>query len=87
MTIKTLLENLEAAEAKSDMIDEAWENDYSNEELEKAWNEAYKAENEAFNKVVSEIVTMTAGMIDEKTAGLMLRAKRAELKALVLKIA
>ena len=46
-----------------------------------------RAENEAFNKVVSEIVTMTAGMIDKETAGLMLRAKREELKALVLKIA
>lgn len=87
MELKSLLKELEIAEQKMDAIDKAWEEDYENEALEEQWNAAYKAENEAFNEVVNEIVRLTSGMINEKTASMMLRAKRDELVGLVVRIA
>lgn len=87
MMIKKLFEELERAERRTDEIDAAWENDYENEELETAWNEAYKTEHEIFDKVVTEIVAMTNGMIDRETARVMIISKREEIKALVKRIA
>ena len=87
MTLKKMLEELEAAETKTDRIDEAWENDYENEELEKAYMEAYKEEHKAFETLVNEIVKVSCGAIDNKTARMVLIAKRDEVKSLIARIA
>ena len=87
MKIKKLFKELEAAEIEMDKIDAIYELDAENEEVENAWMKAYEKENEAFENVVKEIVTISAGMIDTKTARTMIRAKRNELKNLIARIA
>ena len=76
MKIKEMFAELEAAEANMNVIDEMFDNDPENEAIENAWNRAYEKEFEAFTNVVNEIVTISNGMIDNKTAAMMLRAKR-----------
>lgn len=87
MKIKELFKELEEAEKRSNAIDEAWENDYENEELEAAWLEAYNKEADALNALITEIVNVTAGVIEPKTAKMMVISKRDELKALIERIA
>jgi hypothetical protein len=78
--MKELLQELELASAKSNKLDEAWDADPMNEELEKAWDEAYKAEHEIFMKCVEKLVEITNGQIDIPTATTLLRAKKSEVK-------
>lgn len=87
MKIKEMFAELEAAEANMNVIDEMFDNDPENEAIENAWNRAYEKEFEAFTNVVNEIVTISNSMIDNKTAAMMLRAKRNELKNLISRIA
>jgi hypothetical protein len=79
-TMKDLLQELELASAKSNKLDEAWDADPMNEDLEKAWDEAYTAEHEIFIKCAEKLVEITNGQIDMPTATTMLRAKRSEVK-------
>ena len=81
--MKELFKKFEEAEKRADAADEAWGNEPENEELEKAFDEAYTAEWEARKALTSEIVKITNGQIDEKTANTMLNVKRSELKALI----
>ena len=85
--MKRLMKRLEEAERRADAIDQAWENDYENEELEKEFMKAYEEEHKAFNELAEEIVRFTAGQIEKKTAATMIRAQRNELKAIISKIA
>ena len=85
--MKELLKRLEAAEKKANEADAAYEADPENEAKEKAFDEAYKAEFEAFNELSSEIVKLTKGQIDKATAGTLIRSKRNELKELIERIA
>lgn len=85
--LKKLFEALEAAEAKTDAIDEMFEMDPENETLEDLWNEAYEAEHKAFEELVEAIVKYTNNQIEAKTARTMINAKREELKALFSKVA
>lgn len=85
--LKELFKKYEAAEIKANEADEMWAGDLENEELEKAFDKAYNEEWAAFNALVDEIVKTTNDMIDTKTAGLMIRAKRNELKRLISKMA
>lgn len=80
--MKHFLETLKAAELKANRLDELWDADPDNEELETQWNAAYKAEHKAFSEAVVEIVKITSGQIDSKTAASMLRAKRSEIEKL-----
>lgn len=82
--MKELLEKLNAAELEANRIDELWEADPDNAELEAQWDAAYKTEDAAFAKVVSELVKITSGQIDRSTAASMLRRKRAEVEKLFL---
>lgn len=84
--MKELLKRLEEAEQRANEADAAWGQDPQNEELEKAFDEAYKAQWEAFNDLAKEIQKQTG--IDEQTARLMTTTKyRAELKAIIEKAA
>lgn len=85
--LKKLFEALEAAEAKTDAIDEMFEMDPENETLEDLWNEAYEEEHKAFEELVEAIVKYTNNQIESKTVRTMINAKREELKALFSKVA
>ena len=85
--IKRMFEELEAAEIRSNELDEALESDPENEELENAWNEAYEREWNASEALINEIVKITNGMIDNTTARKMIAMKRNELKNLISRIA
>ena len=84
---KTLWNKYLEAEKLANEIDEAFELDPENEEIESKWDEAYKAEYEAKEQVTDKIVEMTSGMIDKKTANTMILAKRKELVELISRIA
>lgn len=84
--IKTLFTNYEVAEERANKADEAWNNEPENEELEAEFDRAYEAEYNAFEKLVNAISKFTNNQIDTKTAGLMVRTKRNELKAIIEKI-
>ena len=49
--------------------------------------EAYKEEHKAFETLVNEIVKVSCGAIDNKTARMVLIAKRDEVKSLIARIA
>ena len=85
--MKELLKRLEEAEKKANEADAAFEAEPESKEKEKAFDEAYKAEFEAFEALADEIVKTTNGQIEKATAATMIRAKRSELKALIEKIA
>ena len=87
MKIKDLFKTYEELNQKANEADEAWNNWPENEELEEAFDEAYEKEYEAFENLVTEIERLTNGMIDKQTAGVMVRSKREELKAIVERIA
>lgn len=87
MKIKEMFKALEAAEAEMDIIDAKYDEEPENEEVEVAWTKAYEKEHEAFTAVVNEIVKISNGMIDSKTAATTIRAKREELKNLISRIA
>ncbi len=81
--LKKRLEELARLEEIANRADDAMMADPTNEEKEKAFDEAYKAEFDAFIAVASLIVKTTSGQIDEKTARAMVRTKRNEIMDLV----
>lgn len=85
--MKALLKALQAAEEKASKIDSAWEADPENEELEAAFDEAYAAEYKAHEALANEIVRITSGRIDYKTASTMIHKKRSELESLIARLA
>ena len=87
MKIKDLFKTYEELNQKANEADEAWNNEPENAGLEEAFDEAYEKEYEAFENLVTEIERLTNGMIDKQTAGVMVRSKREELKAIVERIA
>lgn len=84
--MKELLERLKAAEERANKADQAWEQEPESAEKENEFNEAYKEEYKAFEALAASIVKATAGKIDRKTAGNMIRMKRNELEALLVMI-
>lgn len=87
MNIKNAFKALETAEQVSTKASEEWDRDPENESLEAAFDAAYAAEFKAFDAVVAEIVKVSHGMISAKIAGVMLRTKRDELRALIGRLA
>lgn len=85
--MKELLNKLKEAEIMADKADAAWEADPENEELEKAFDNAYKKQWIAFEELVNKIVEMTSGEIDKKTAAAMVREKRNELESIIKRMA
>lgn len=82
-TLKRMLSDLSELEEIANKADDAMMADPTNEEKEKAFDEAYKAEFDAFTAVAELIVKMTNGQIDEKPAHTMVRTKRNEILNLV----
>lgn len=81
--LKKRLEELERLEKIADMADDAMMADPTNEKKEKAFDEAYKAEFDAFMTVANLIVKMTGGQMDKKTARTIVRTKRSEIMNLI----
>ena len=81
--LKELLKQLEDAERKANELDELMAENPDNEEIEKAFDEAYKKEWEVFNKLIDEVVKFTEGKIDRKQAYNMIQLKRSELKSII----
>lgn len=82
-TLKNLYNEYLRKEEVSDAADEAWENDYDNEELERAFDEAYRDQAEAMDRVIDGIVEITSGRIDKRTAHTMLLKGRDALTSLL----
>lgn len=82
-TLKRMLAVLSELEEIANKADDEMTADPTNEEKEKAFDEAYKAEFDAFTAVANLIVKMTKGQIDEKTACTMVRTKRNEIMNLI----
>ena len=81
--LKELLKQLEELEKESNRLDNLMEENPGNEEIEKAFDEAYKKEWEVFNKLIDEVVKFTKGKIDRKQAYNMIQLKRSELKSII----
>lgn len=80
--MKEMMKKLEELENIATIADKEYENEPENEEKESAFDIAYKNEYIFFNEVAEEIVKITSGKIELKTAREMLRTKRNELKVL-----
>ena len=88
--LEKLLKNLEAAERESDLMDEKYEADPENKELEMAWLEAY---NKAFDahEAVADFLTKVLkanGMqeVDHQTVRKMIAEHRNELATIAANI-
>ena len=79
--LKQELMDLQKAEQETDVLDQAWDENPEDEELEKAFEESYKKEEEIFCRCVGLIVKMTG--IKRSTAATMLRTKRAQIIAII----
>ena len=85
--MKELFERWENLNAIANAADDAWALDPENEDLEKAFDDAYEAEWKVFNELLNAIVELTNGKIDKFTANKMLRSKRNEVKQLIERMA
>lgn len=81
--LRKRLEELTRLEEIADKADAEYEAEPENEEKEKTFDAAYKAEMDAFMAVSEIIVKMTGGQIDIKTAKRMIKTKRNEILNLV----
>lgn len=77
--LKRMLLRLSELEEITNKADDEMMEDPTSEEKEKAFDEAYEAEFDAFTAVTNQIVKMTSGKIDEKTASTMVRTKGNEI--------
>ena len=85
--MKELFARWEELNNIANAADEAWALEPENEDLEKAFDDAYEAEWNAFNELLNAILEFTNGEIDKYTASKMLRSKRNEVKQLLERIA
>lgn len=84
--MKILLEKIKKLEQLEKAADEAenrWTAEPENTELESAFDEAYKAEFDAYISAAKYIEYMTGGEINFMTAKKMIQTKRAELLQLL----
>lgn len=87
MKLKKLWNEYKKAEEKADAADAAYEMNPEDEALEQAFDEAYKAEAEAMEKVAEEMVVITNGKIDHALACKMVRMQRAAIEDLINRVA
>lgn len=80
--MKELFIKLRAAEEKANRADTAYEANPYDEEIERAFDEAYAEEYKAFTELATAISKYTNGQITEQVAATMLRSKREQLENL-----
>jgi hypothetical protein len=84
--MKILLEKIKKLEQLEKAADEAesrWTEQPESKELESAFDEAYKAEFDAYIDAVRYIEHMTSGAVNFMTAKKLIQTKRAELLQLL----
>lgn len=84
--MKILLEKIKKLEQLEKAADEAenrWTKQPENEELESAFDEAYKTEFDAYINAAKYIEYMTGGAVDFMKAKELIQTKRAELLQLL----
>ena len=81
--LKELFEKLEELEKESNRLDNLMEENPDNEEIEKAFDEAYTKEWEVFNKLIDEENKLTEGKMDRRQAYEMIQVKRDELRKII----
>lgn len=84
--IKLLFTTYINLEAICDDLEVQWNEDPENEELEAAWDEAYKSSFAAGQMLINELVSFTNGQITNNIARAMIATKRDELEAIIEKI-
>lgn len=84
---KKLFETYKKAEMAATEIENRWDAEPDNEALETAFDVAYELEHKALMALANGIVEYTAGMIDIKTARIMIMKMPERLETLVAKIA
>lgn len=77
--MKEILKRLETAVKVMNNIDDMWENDPENADLEKAWDEAYKAEYEIRKELATAIVNLTNEIDFDTALKMTYNPKTAEL--------
>lgn len=78
--IKPALEKLEALEATADAAEEEMMNNVMNDDKEKAFDEAYKAQYECFMNISCALVELSGGKITIADARAIVNGKRERLK-------
>ena len=81
--MKEVLRKLEEAERRTDEAEKLWDEDLENEDLEEAWNKAYKEEHKAFEELQEAIVKSASGQIDKETARMMILKFRDRLEMII----
>ena len=76
--LKEMLKRLEELEIAADKADALYEQNPEDEAAERAFDEAYNAEWEAFNELAEMIVKSVPG-VDTSTANIMIRQHRDQL--------
>lgn len=87
MEIKKIMNDLVNAEKIMDQLDVMYEENPESETIEKSWNKQYKVVYDLHSRLEDEIVKITAGKVDKRTAHAMVGGKRAELQALIARLA
>lgn len=86
-TFKRLFKAYQKAEKAATAAEMAYDQEPENEAIEAAFDKAYEAEHKALMALANGIVEYTAGMIDIKTARIMIMKMPERLETLVAKIA
>lgn len=81
--LKELLNKLEEAEKAANDANDALDLENPTEEAEQAFDVLYKKEWEAFEELTKAVVEVTGGKINTKTAALMIRGRREDLKRII----
>lgn len=83
MILLEKIKKLEQLEKAADEAESRWTKQPENEELENAFDEAYKAEFNAYISAAKYIEYMTGGKVDFMKAKELIQTKRAELLQLL----
>lgn len=87
MRIKGLYSAYIAARDAADVAETAYENEPENESMEQAFDEAYAKESHALYALIDEVVSLTSGAINRKTARRMIVSREDDFRAIMARIA
>ena len=87
MKIKALYTAYIAARDAANVAEEAYAQEPENEFLEQAFDEAYTKESHALYTLIDEVVSLTSGAINKKTARQMIVSREDDFRAIMTRIA
>lgn len=74
MTMLDLFKKYEESINKANLLDEKWDKEPENEELEKMWVEAYNEQQKCFENLAVALVANTNFILDLETAKKLIRS-------------